>query len=395
MIEEIRVKLARMLKPKVSADEPPEVYERRRAEVDTKLAEAKVIHSALNARSSDISGYVNSVVSSSVAQMELVATSRLRNIEREKARLTKRLENLASEIRSYPQVVLVSNELDYVQVRRQTMLDRVEGLQNTVASCKEKYSQASRAAAKLDGELKRLLKENLRLQLKVNKRTRLQLQLQRSACTSISTSPYPLLSPSTRTLIDSSSSRLQRPQDTTDPTELRHRACIDQIDSIRSDLENARALVAEEKSRQNRQSERLYSYEQFFKDCMKSSLKALLQTSLVSFEGNKALYFELITMAKSKSTYSLPHSVTPDSFFGPTVGFKAISSINRRLRKKEKEMTLRKMGVTQQDFMQFDVTQVLWLLSLRPDVTKLLQSAVFPRHGKQSSLASKRQSVDL
>jgi hypothetical protein len=393
MIEEIRVKLARMLKPKIAADEPPEVYERRRAEVDTELAEAKVIHSALNARSSDISGYVNSVVSSSVAQMDLAAASRLRNVEREKARLTKRLENLASEIRSYPQVVLVSNELDYVQVRRQTMLDKTEGLQNTVASCKEKYSQASRAAAKLDGELKRILKENLRLQVKVDKLTR--LQLQRSAYTSISNSPYPLLSPSTRTLHDASSSRLQRPQDSTDPTELRHRAYIEQINSIRSNLESARALVAEEKSRQNRQSERLYSYEQFFKDCMKSSLKAILKTSLASFEGNKALYFELITMAKAKSKYTLHHSITPDSFFGPTVGFKAISSINRRLRKKEKEMTLMRMGVTQQDFMQFDVTQVLWLLSLRPDVTKLLQSALFPRHGKQSSLASKQNSVDL
>lgn len=46
---------------------------------------------------------------------------------------------------------------------------------------------------------------------------------------------------------------------------------------------------------------------------------------------------------------------------------------------------MRKMGVTQEAFMQFDVTQVLKLQPLRPDVTKLLQF----------TLTSKQHSVDL
>jgi chromosome segregation ATPase len=261
--------------------------------------------------------------------------------------------------------------LDWVDVRRTSLQVKAEQLKRTVDQCKQRHSQASDQASRLKQDLKVLLKENMRLKYRVDKHRQQKLNASHAQIAATSAS--------------------------SDPMELKHLAFIETLSNLRGELERTKALVAEEKSSQHSKSDQLYSLEHFFKECLHTTLRSVLKTSLISFEGNKALYFELMMQSrdsKANSSFSVHSSVTPDSFFGPNIGFKAIKSINRRIKLMEKEATLRKMDISQADFMKFDLTQVIWLMSLRPHVNNLLHSAIFPRRSKESYNSSMRNSAD-
>jgi chromosome segregation ATPase len=371
MSEDMRIRIAKLLSAKVNGqNDPPEVYQKRVAEINEHLSNVKQLNCDLQVKTSGMSGYVSSVVSSSVAQMELASTQRLSSIAKEKAELVGRLKSFADEIRNYPAVIEISREVDWADVRRTSLQTKAEQLKRTADQCKQRHSQASEQARRLKQDLKVLLKENMRLKYRVDKHRQQRLN----------------------------ASQLQEPAtSSSDPVESRHLAFIETLNNLRSELERTKALVSEERSSQYSKTEQLYSLEHFFKECLHTTLRSVLKTSLMSFEGNKALYFELMTQgrdskAKANSSFAVHSSVTPDSFFGPNIGSKAVKSINRRLKLREKQATLRKMDISQADFMRFDLTQVIWLMSLRPDVTNLLHSAVFPRRSHVSCRSAMRNS---
>jgi hypothetical protein len=369
MTEDLRVKLAKLLKPNASSctDETSQDYVRRRAEIERDLTEARNVQSKLKAETSSLSRVVRHLVTTTLAHCETTSSRHLYGVEKEKAELMRRLNNLADEIRSYPQVVEISNEVGWIDQRRLAMLSKTERLQKTIHLCKERYAQASARAEQLSQDLKGVLKHNLALQHTLHKAK--QQSLHRLPNLSMTLSPI------------------------SSQAEQSHQAWIDQLSKLRSKLDNAKTLVTEAKHVDNSRAERLYSYEAFFKNCMKASLRSVLKTSLLSFEGSQALYFELFSRSKASSGYT--GSLTPEPSFVPSAGSKAASKsgrLNRSLRKDQGTAS-----ISRRDFMRFDLTQVIWLLSLRPDVTNDLHSAIFPKRLKASGRASKtlRQSLEI